>query len=160
MRYVKVLLLAVAFFLSLVFFFQNQASLSQQLVLTLNLFFIPPMSSIALPFYFLVVAAFALGALFTLCFLVWDKVNLSARLLKHKWQISSLEREVEKLRKKLGSESARSAFLRKADKTTALEAKTGGKTATATQPAEASACAAPQAADINGAVLAPDPDRP
>lgn len=125
MRYVKVLLLAVVFFLSLVFFFQNQASLSQQLVLTLNLFFIPPMSSIPLPFYFLVVAAFALGALFTLCFLVWDKVNLSARLLKHKWQISSLEREVEKLRKKLGSETARATFLRKADKAAALEAKTG-----------------------------------
>lgn len=122
MRYVKVLLLAVVFFLSLVFFFQNQASLSQQLVLTLNLFFIPPMSSIPLPFYFLVVAAFALGALFTLCFLVWDKVNLSARLLKHKWQISSLEREVEKLRKKLGSETARATFLRKADKAAALEA--------------------------------------
>ena len=154
MRYVKVLLLAVVFFLSLVFFFQNQAYLSQQLVLTLNLFFIPPMSSIPLPFYFLVVAAFALGALFTLCFLVWDKVNLSARLLKHKWQISSLEREVEKLRKKLGSETARATFLRKADKAAALEAKTGGK-------ADAAACA-PQGADrtAEGAALAPDPDRP
>lgn len=154
MRYVKVLLLAVVFFLSLVFFFQNQASLSQQLVLTLNLFFIPPMSSIPLPFYFLVEAAFALGALFTLCFLVWDKVNLSARLLKHKWQISSLEREVEKLRKKLGSETARATFLRKADKAAALEAKTGGK-------ADAAACA-PQGADLTaeGAALAPDPDRP
>ena len=168
MRYVKVLLLAVVFFLSLVFFFQNQASLSQQLVLTLNLFFSPPMSSIPLPFYFLVVAAFALGALFTLCFLVWDKVNLSARLLKHKWQISSLEREVEKLRKKLGSETARATFLRKADKAAALEAKTGGKADKAAAleaktggKADAAACA-PQGADLTaeGAALAPDPDRP
>ena len=58
MRYVKVLLLAILFFLALVFFFQNQNALSQNLVLTLNLFFLPPMTSIPLPFYFMVVAAF------------------------------------------------------------------------------------------------------
>ena len=61
MRYIKVFLLAILFFLALVFFFQNQGALSQSMVLTLNLFFIPAMSSIALPFYFLVIAAFAFG---------------------------------------------------------------------------------------------------
>lgn len=79
MRYVKVLLLAILFFLALVFFFQNQNALSQNLVLTLNLFFLPPMASIPLPFYFLIVAAFFVGAVLALAFLVWDKVNLSAR---------------------------------------------------------------------------------
>ncbi len=88
MRYVKVLLLAILFFLALVFFFQNQNALSQNLVLTLNLFFLPPMTSIPLPFYFMVVAAFFMGAVLALGFLVWDKVNLSARLMKSKWRVS------------------------------------------------------------------------
>ena len=142
MRYVKVLLLAVVFFLALVFFFQNQGALSQSMVLTLNLFFIPAMSSIALPFYFLVIAAFACGALMTLGFLVWDKVNLTARLMKQKWQIGSLERELEKTKKKIGADTARAQFLSK-----------NGKSET--PPAVAtSATTAATAEDT----LAPDPD--
>jgi len=142
MRYIKVLLLAVVFFLALVFFFQNQGALSQSMVLTLNLFFIPAMSSIALPFYFLVIAAFACGALMTLGFLVWDKVNLTARLMKQKWQIGSLERELEKTKKKIGADTARAQFLSK-----------NGKSET--PPAVAtSATTAATAEDT----LAPDPD--
>ena len=140
MRYIKVLLLAVVFFLALVFFFQNQGALSQSMVLTLNLFFIPAMSSIALPFYFLVIAAFACGALMTLGFLVWDKVSLTARLMKHKWQISSLERELDKTKKKLGADTARAQFLSK-----------NGKTDAAT-PAAAPVAAAEES-------LVPDPDK-
>ena len=136
MRYIKVLLLAVVFFLALVFFFQNQGALSQSMVLTLNLFFVPAMSSIALPFYFLVIAAFACGALMTLGFLVWDKVSLTARLMKQKWQISSLERELEKTKKKIGADTARAQFLSKNGKTEAA----------------ASAAAAEES-------LAPDPDK-
>ena len=49
MRYIKVLILAVFIFLCLIFFFQNQAALSQEMQMTLNLFFIPPMTSITLP---------------------------------------------------------------------------------------------------------------
>ncbi len=113
MRYIKVLLLAVVFFLALVFFFQNQGPLSQDMVLTLHLFFIPPMHSIPLPFYFLVIVAFALGALLTLSFLVWDKLNLSARLMKHKWHISNLEREMAKLKKKSEAEASKFNFLHK-----------------------------------------------
>ena len=140
MRYIKVLLLAVVFFLALVFFFQNQGALSQSMVLTLNLFFIPAMSSIALPFYFLVIAAFACGALMTLGFLVWDKVNLTARLMKQKWQISSLERELEKTKKKLGADTARAQFLSKNSK------------AEAAAPVAVAAAAAEES-------LAPDPDK-
>ena len=136
MRYIKVLLLAVFFFLALVFFFQNQAALSQSVTLTLNLFFLPAMSSIALPFYFLIIAAFACGALLTLAFLVWDKVNSSARLMKQKWQINSLERAVAKGKKQAEAEAARADYLAKAGKPG--------------QPA-----AAAQADDI----IAPDPDR-
>jgi len=145
MRYIKVFLLAIIFFLALVFFFQNQGALSQSMVLTLNLFFIPAMSSIALPFYFLVIAAFACGALLTLGFLVWDKVNLTARMMKQKWQISSLQRELEKNKKKMGAETARAEFLSKNCKAAAPA------TATASAP-----LAAPQTAEE---AIAPDPDK-
>lgn len=144
MRYIKVFLLAILFFLALVFFFQNQGALSQSMVLTLNLFFIPAMSSIALPFYFLVITAFACGALMTLGFLVWDKVNLTARLMKQKWQISSLERELEKTKKKLGADTARAQFLSKNGKAEAQPAPVA--------PAAATAVAAEES-------LVPDPDK-
>ena len=137
MRYVKVLLLAILFFLALVFFFQNQNALSQNLVLTLNLFFLPPMASIPLPFYFMVVAAF----------LVWDKVNLSARLMKSKWRVSSLEREVEKLRKQLGAETSRSSFLRKTQGCPTDAGKQSGESKSAASSA------------LPEDVLAPDPDK-
>ncbi len=150
MRYLKVLLLIILLFLVLVFFFQNQSALSQDMVLTLNLFFLPPMSSIPLPFYFLIIAAFFVGALLSLCFLVWDKVNLSARLMKSKWRVSSLEREVEKLHKNLGKEASRNAFLRK----------------TQIRPAETAATKnvairQPETPPVSGPedVLAPDPDK-
>lgn len=97
MRYIKVLFLVVIFFLALVFFFQNQVALSQQIELTLNLFFIPPMTSIPLPFYFLILASFFVGAILSLIFLVWDKVNTSAKLVKAKWRISSLEKSNNRL---------------------------------------------------------------
>ena len=146
MRYIKVFFLAIVFFLALVFFFQNQGALSQNMVLTLNLFFIPAMSSIALPFYFLVIAAFACGALMTLGFLVWDKVNLTARLMKQKWHISSLERELEKAKKKLGADAARAEFLSKT-----------AKPASETKPAPVAAAAA--VATPAEETLVPDPDK-
>ena len=55
MRYIKVLLLVLLIFFSLVFFFQNQTALSTAMTLKLNLFFVPEMTSIPLPFYFIVI---------------------------------------------------------------------------------------------------------
>ena len=76
MRYLKVLFLACLIFLILVFFFQNQTVLSTKMELKLDLFFIPPMSSISLPFYFLLICSFFLGVVLSLIFLVWDRLNL------------------------------------------------------------------------------------
>lgn len=101
MRYIKVLLLAVFFFLAMVFFFQNQASLSQETELGLNLFFIPPMKSIPLPFYFIVIGAFLVGCLFTMLFLLWEKFAMSAKLMKTRWEVGSLQKDVNKLQKQL-----------------------------------------------------------
>ncbi|MCR4667037.1 MAG: lipopolysaccharide assembly protein LapA domain-containing protein [Desulfovibrio sp.] len=96
MRYLKVLILACLIFLALVFFFQNQTILSTKMELKLDLFFIPPMTSITLPFYFLVICAFFIGVLLSLSLLVWDRLHLSARLMKDKWQIKSLSSKLAK----------------------------------------------------------------
>lgn len=101
MRYIKVLLLAVFFFLAMVFFFQNQAPLSQETELGLNLFFIPPMKSIPLPFYFIVIGSFLIGCVFAMVFLLWEKFSLSARLMRTRWEVGSLHREVGKMKKQL-----------------------------------------------------------
>lgn len=107
MRYIKVLVLAVFLFLAMVFFFQNQAPLSQETQLGLNLFFLPPMHSITLPFYFIVIVSFLVGCVLAVLCLMWDRFNISARLVKKKWQVSSLEREVARLQRQL--EKAQSA---------------------------------------------------
>lgn len=109
MRYIKVLVLAIFIFLALIFFFQNQAPLSQQMELSLNLFFIPPMTSIQLPFYFIVIAAFFVGCLLTLFWLVWDKFITSSKLMKTRWNESRLEREVADLKKQLEIANSRLA---------------------------------------------------
>ncbi len=109
MRYIKVLVLAVSLFLALIFFFQNQAPLSQQMEMTLNLFFIPPMTSIKLPFYFIVIAAFFVGSMLTLFWLVWDKFITSSKLMKSKWNVNRLEHELKQLNRKLDLANARLA---------------------------------------------------
>lgn len=101
MRYIKVFLLAAFFFFALVFFFQNQTVLAQQLQLVLNLFFIPKFTSITLPFYFLIITAFLCGCLLALFLLMWDKFSTSARLVKKRWQVSTLQNEVNSLKRQL-----------------------------------------------------------
>lgn len=156
MRFLKVLILVVAIFLALVFLFQNQTALSQDMVLTLNLFFMEPMSSIPLPLYFMLIAAFALGALLSVCFLVWDKMHGTARFMKARWRINQLEREVEKLQKQLTAEGKKQSFFQRARQ---------GKDGVAqdkpanTKPLETSAKEAEAAASVED-IVAPDPDKP
>ncbi len=144
MRYLKVLLIVLLFFLSMIFFFQNQAILSTEMVLQLNLFFIEPMKSITLPFYFLVLAAFLVGALSALLILIWDKMQLSARCMKATWRVSSLEKELAKLKAAQGKiENSGGLFSRKPKEDKKL-------TASAIAPKEK-----PVVEDIT----APDPDK-
>ena len=76
MRYIKVLLLVLLIFFSLVFFFQNQTALSTAMTLKLNLFFVPEMTSIPLPFYFIVIVAFFVGALLAVALLLRRPISV------------------------------------------------------------------------------------
>ena len=94
MRYIKVLLLVLIFFISMLFLFQNQETLGRDMTLKLNLFFLPPMQPVSLPTYFILLAGFLLGALFTMAFFLWDRLSLSAKLMKAQWKVRNLEKEV------------------------------------------------------------------
>ena len=145
MRYLKVLLLVLLIFFSLVFFFQNQTALSTAMTLKLNLFFVPEMTSIPLPFYFIVIVAFFVGALLAVALLLWDKMHLTARYMKSKWRVAALEREVAKLRVCPGGVPARGIVVGKVlrEKAQAIEA----------APVKEKAEAQPEE------VTAPDPDK-
>lgn len=162
MRYIKVLLMVLLIFLALVFFFQNQKPLSQEMVLTLNLFFVPPMSSISLPLYFVVASAFVVGAVLATCFFWWNKVTMSTRLMTSKWRVRSLEKELLKAQKAIATQDKREALIRAK---TAREEKKDAPAIEAAAPAEAprqaaqTAPAAPAAAaPMATEELVPDPD--
>lgn len=152
MRYIKVLLLVLVFFLCMVFFFQNQEALSKEMVLKLHLFFTPPMASIPLPLYFLVLAAFLMGALLSILMLAWDKMHLSARLMKATWRVRALEKEAEQLKNAMGPSAARGFKLFSRAKV----AKPGEAMEAKAVEAASVATTSPAAVDD---VTAPDPDK-
>ena len=113
MRYIKVLLLVILFFLVMMFFVQNQGAFSQAVPLKL-----PPVESAPMPFYTLLIICFVLGALCILAMLMWDRVSLSAKLTVANMRVRSLEKELAKaaksteaVQKKLEASEAKAAQL-------------------------------------------------
>ena len=158
MRYIKVLLMVLLIFLALVFFFQNQQPLSQEMVLTLHLFFIPPMSSISLPLYFVVASAFVVGAVLATCFFWWNKVSMSTRLMTCKWRVRGLEKELLKAQKTLASQEKKEALMRaraSREEKKGIPAAVAAASPAAQSPAQP---AVPAAAPMASEELIPDPD--
>ncbi|MBG0776540.1 MAG: LapA family protein [Desulfovibrionaceae bacterium] len=97
MRFFKVFLIVLVFFLSMIFFVQNNQVLSQTMSLELNLF-VKTWRSIPLPFYFLVLASFVAGAIFCLAYFLIEKMRLTRELKQCRSRLASLEQEVNSLR--------------------------------------------------------------
>lgn len=97
MRYVKMLLLLVIFFLTVVMLAQNMAALSAPLALTLTLFEVQ-LFALDYPVYlYMLSLAVAGGILCTLYFLC-EKIRLSRDLSRSRKKIEDLEQEVNSLR--------------------------------------------------------------
>ena len=96
MRYIKVLLAIVFFYFVMVFFVQNQESLSQTMQLKLDLMFVPPMQSMPLSFYMLALICFLVGGICTLIMLVWDRLSISANLSGSRRRLKAVEKELAK----------------------------------------------------------------
>jgi|GEM_PF-3352963 len=100
MRYIKVLLLVLLFFLVMLFFVDNQEAFTVKYPLKLDLRFIPPFTTpTPVPCYFLLLGAFLVGALCTLLMLLWDRLSLSARASLLKRRANGFEKELNRLRK-------------------------------------------------------------
>ena len=74
MRYIKVFLLVLLFFVIMMLFVQNQASFSDPVTLKFDPMFAPVMESMPLPRYSLLLISFALGAVVVLAMLLWEFV--------------------------------------------------------------------------------------
>ena len=99
MRFLKVLGLVLLFLISMMFFIQNTEILSQEMSLHLNFYIGDYVAqSRPLPFYFLLLAAFAIGALLVLLFFVMDKLRMGKLLKECTGERERLEQEVNSLR--------------------------------------------------------------
>ncbi len=97
MRYIKVFLLIIVFFLAMIFFVQNQASFEDSIVLKFDLMFVPSVESIPVPLYAIMLICFTAGGLLVLLMLLWDRVSLSARCAAAKSKASGLNKKLIKM---------------------------------------------------------------
>ncbi|MBU1230887.1 MAG: LapA family protein [Proteobacteria bacterium] len=97
MRYLKAFLTSLVFVLSMLFFVQNNVPLSTSIQLELNLIF-KQFYSLPLPVYVLVLAAFLLGIVFSLGFLLVERIRLGLELKALRKQHAALEDEALSLR--------------------------------------------------------------
>lgn len=97
MRYIKVLLLTLFFFVSMIFFIQNNEALSALLVLRLDLFGLELVSR-ELPFYLIVLISFVIGSIFSLSYFLCEKIRMAKELKAAKTKLQALEQEVNSLR--------------------------------------------------------------
>lgn len=97
MRYIKVLLLTLFFFVSMVFFIQNNEVLSNELILKLELFDLSFVSR-ELPFYLVVLLSFVVGSVFSMSYFLGEKIRLSRELKAANAKLAALEQEVTSLR--------------------------------------------------------------
>ena len=96
MRYIKVFLFVLLFFLIMMLFVQNQASFSDPVTLKFDPLFAPAMESIPLPRYALLLICFAMGAGLVLAMLVWDRLSLSSRLAVASRRGNALQKQLDK----------------------------------------------------------------
>ncbi len=103
MRYVKALVIVFLFFMAMMFFVQNQNSFSGTVTLKLDLLFFPPMESIPLPLYSVMLCCFGIGALLVLAMLMWDRMAISTRLMNARRKASGFEKKIVKLEAELAN---------------------------------------------------------
>lgn len=92
MRFIKVLILLIFFFVCMLFFVQNTTTLETPLVLKLSAFGLSAETPGA-PFYVVLLLAFVAGGLFASIYFLFEKIRLSAKVRKLTGKIKSLEQQ-------------------------------------------------------------------
>mgnify|MGYP006423100833 CR=1 FL=1 len=97
MRYLKLFAFIIFFVLAMIFFIQNTDPLAATLELKFDLFQWSWLSN-PLPFYVVLLIAFAVGAVLSLLYFLVEKLRLNSEVKKHKNQVRSLQKELNSLR--------------------------------------------------------------
>ena len=97
MRYIKVFILVLLFFVVMMLFVQNQASFSDMVTLKFDPMFAPEMTSTPLPRYALLLISFALGAILVLLMLMWDRIALSGRVSAARRRAVSFQKQLDRM---------------------------------------------------------------
>lgn len=95
MRVIKFLVLVVFFFVSMLFFVQNTPQLSTPLTLSIE-FLQWKFATSAVPFYAVLLLAFASGAVVAALFFVGDKLRSTFELSRSHSKVAALEAEAAK----------------------------------------------------------------
>jgi uncharacterized membrane protein YciS (DUF1049 family) len=99
MRFIKYLINLVLLLLAIMFFIENSEPLSQTIQFHFDFFLTGLTFELPeLPLYFLLLAAFAAGALLTLLYLVWGRWLLGCSLRRANSKIRKLEKEIQDYR--------------------------------------------------------------
>lgn len=99
MRFLKALWLTVFFFFTLLFFIQNNDALAQKLSLKFDFYYFDYVwQNTAVPYFFIILVAFAVGALVMLGYLVMDRIHLRRELGRCRKVVRKQENELKKLR--------------------------------------------------------------
>ncbi len=100
MRFLKTFLIVLIFVVSLLFFLQNSAVLSQSIAFNVQLYVNDiTWTSPQLPLMVVLILSFFLGTLFTLAFLVLDRLRVGSDLRRWRKNARKLQIEVDSLRK-------------------------------------------------------------
>ncbi len=97
MRYLKVLVLVIIFFICIVFFVQNTGSLSESFSLRFHIFGLDWVSS-PTPIYVFILVAFVIGVIVSMFYFLLDKIRQGKELKRARAYISDLEEELHSLR--------------------------------------------------------------
>ena len=97
MKHIRVAALILLFFFSMLFFVQNHELLSTTVKLKLDLFGLE-LHSTDIPYYLIVLLAFAVGGFISLAYLMGEKIRLSGEIKRSQARIKDLEEEVNSLR--------------------------------------------------------------
>lgn len=97
MRYFKVLVIVLLFFVCMVFFVQNTGVLVNKLQIRFELFGLDWLSG-PVPVYIFILLAFVIGALVSMLYLLLEKIRQGKELKNYRAQISKLQEEINSLR--------------------------------------------------------------
>lgn len=97
MRYIKVLFMAVAFVIAMIFFIQNTPVFAEIIQLKLEIFDWS-WTSVEMPIYLVVLISFLAGAVLATIYFFFEKVRLASQLRAANSKVRKLEDEVRTLR--------------------------------------------------------------